>query len=59
MGTPVFPSGYPTMYYPQPKFLNFGDRTNTDVFNMIWPLNNQLAGVEHLLPDLEKFYQNL
>ena len=34
---PVFPGGHPSKYYPGSTLLNFGDRTRTGVFNVIWP----------------------
>lgn len=34
----VFPSGHPSKYYPRPMLLNFGDRTRTGVFSMVWTL---------------------
>ncbi|KAG8233045.1 hypothetical protein J437_LFUL004266 [Ladona fulva] len=35
---PVFPGGHPSKYYPGPTMLNFGDRTRTGVFIVVWPL---------------------
>ena len=32
----VFPSGHPSKYWPSPTLLNFGDRTRTGVFNVVW-----------------------
>ena len=33
---PVFPGGHPSKYWPGSTLLNFGDRTRTGVFNVIW-----------------------
>ena len=35
---PVFPGGHPSKYWLDSTLLNFGDRTRTGVFNVIWPL---------------------
>ena len=35
---PVFPGGLPSKYWRGSTLLNFGDRTRTGVFNVIWPL---------------------
>ena len=32
----VFPGGHPSKYLPRPMGLNFGDRTRTGVFPMVW-----------------------
>ena len=34
----MFPGGHPSKYYPGPTMLNFGDRTRTGVFIVVWPL---------------------
>ena len=34
---PVFPGGHPSKYWPGPTLLNYGDRTRTGVFNVVWP----------------------
>ena len=40
---PVFPGGHPSKYWRCSTLLNFGDRTRTGVFSMIWPLTRDLA----------------
>ena len=40
---PVFPGGHPSKYWRGSMLLNFGDRTRTGVFSMIWPLTRMLA----------------
>ena len=32
-----FQGGRPTKYYPGPTRFNFGDRTGTGVFRVVWP----------------------
>ena len=40
---PVFPGGLPSKYWRGSTLLNFGDRTRTGVFNVIWPLTFDLV----------------
>lgn len=42
----MFPSDHPSLYYPRPKFLKFGDRMRIGVFTMVWPF--PLNTKEHL-----------
>ena len=33
----LFPGGHPSKYWVGPTLLNFGDRTRTGVFSVVWP----------------------
>ena len=33
---PEFPSGHPPQYFPGPTLLNFGDRTSSGAFSVVW-----------------------
>ena len=39
---PVFPGGHPSKYWRGSMLLNFGDRTRTGAFSMIWPLTRKV-----------------
>ena len=32
----LFPGGHPSKYWAGPTLLDFGDRTRTGVFNVVW-----------------------
>ena len=33
----LFPGGHPSKYWAGPTLLNFGDRTRTGAFSVVWP----------------------
>ena len=33
----LFPGGHPSRYWAGPTLLNFGDRTRTGAFSVVWP----------------------
>ena len=46
---PVFPGGHPSKYWRGSMLLNFGDRTRTGAFSMIWPLTRKVSLYSKLL----------
>ena len=53
---PVFPGGLPSKYWRSSMLLNFGDRTRTGVFSMIWPLTRALGEISFYEYSNPSFY---
>ena len=56
---PVFPGGHPSKYWRGSMLLNFGDRTRTGVFSMIWPLTRELANNKAFQPGPEDLFEKV
>ena len=55
----VFPGGHPSKYWRGSMLLNFGDRTRTGVFSMIWPLTREVRADQrfHSLVTVSSFWR--
>ncbi len=51
----VFPGGHPSKYLLRPMLLNFGDRTRTGVFSMVWPLTLSFS-LNYSINDFKKVF---
>ena len=56
---PVFPGGHPSKYWRGSMLLNFGDRTRTGAFSMIWPLTRKVRADQrfHSLVTVSTFWK--
>ena len=56
---PVFPGGHPSKYWRGSTLLNFGDRTRTGAFSVIWPLTRRLANNQAFQPGPQDLFEKV